>query len=483
MGRRNGHRFVAILGVLLVGSVYTGCPTSGGGDSGSPTEIGVYYEPSTEAEPEIGIVTGRYYYRMEEDPVQYFDDFYRLGLHWIRIEFEDFWDHRPGGGTATTYENAIVTEKIEVYRSIIEEAHKRHIKVLGVLGVNSMPGGLFFEDGVLTQNTIDRYVGAVEWHLETYDVDAVEIWNEPWGFGFGSPNRPELLKGYAQLLIESYTSVKPDHPDVLFVAPVTANAEQGEWLGHHGWETATYRFAPEESIFNNSLMQDYRNANGGELPLDVISWHPYGTGGDPAGNFYFGRTFETYYRTIIGEIPLAVPGAPGGQIVFEDIAGRSIVGDYPVWFTEWGWQSGTPDQEETHADYITSMVRTMRDYPQIEVAMLYTYQDDEDTADSEGYRYGIRTDSDRSDGKFRRKEAYFELLGHATRVGLDTDGTIDREFVDVFVQNGGRYKLGLPTSPIQDAPDGTRYQILRDGVDGPAELVRPLGESVRVRYD
>ncbi len=425
--------------VLLLGIAFTlgGCAFfATGTTTDSPPGQEPSFFPPDSSGLQHGLVTGRYYKRIAADPEPYFDELYSIGLNWIRIEFEEFWDPdspvQPAG-----YDDPIMAERVARYRTIIEAAHERHIKVLGVIGVNSMPGGLVFEaDGSLTVGTLSRYRDAVQWHLETYDVDAVEIWNEPWGFGFGSDvGKPERLAGYAELLVETYSNLKPLYPSVLFVAPVTANAEAGEWLGHHGWDI-TYQFQPEASIFNSTIVQEYRDNNEDKLPLDVISWHPYGTGGDPDDtSFYFESSFGDYYARITGQQSQFLAGAAGDSIWYEDVAGRPITDGYPIWFTEYGWEADSDAEEDGQARKLEQMIALMNGRPQIEVAFLYTYQDDESTVDSEGKKYGLRKNSTFD---YEPKLAYYSFVGHSANVGVQSGGSVDINVVKDFLNAGGR---------------------------------------------
>lgn len=445
----------------------------GGGDDTADTDDTpeTSFLPFTEeASPELGLVSGRYYYDLAADPDATFDAWYDIGVRWIRIEFETFWDHRPGGGVADSWDDPIVTEKTSVYQTIIEEAHRRHIKVLGLIAWNSIPGGpnsIAWEGDDLAQSTVDAYVDSVARHLETFNVDAVEIWNEPWGYFFGGSDGARLDQ-YSRLLIETYTEVKPSHTDIPFLGAVTVNAEPGEWLGHHGWDT-TYEFRPEDSIFNNTLIRTYRDEHAGALPLDALSWHPYGSGTwpDPDEAFYFGRDFDTYFDIITGGSSIYLAGAEGDQVWFRDVDGRDIVGDYPIWFSEYGWQSTTESAEDLHADRFAAMVAAIRRYPQIEVATLYTYQDDEDTADGEGNSFGIIRDSDEG---YARKAPFYEFAAQATGVGVDAEGTVDRAFVRAYVDEGGKVTLGEPVGDMVDDGDGA-YQDFSGGEAGDVRLL------------
>lgn len=478
---------LACLAMTLACTAPSGPPPPDGSDGGNTDDDPGDGEPAhdkyfpfeSDDTVALGLVTGRYYYQLAESPEEIFDDWYNLGVRWIRIEFETFWDHRPGGGTASGYDDPIVQEKIDVYETIVEEAHTRHIKVMGLLAWNSIPGGpggLTFDGNTLTQESLDAYVESAKWHLSTFDVDAIEIWNEPWGFFFGGSGGARLDQ-YARLLIETYREVKPEHPDTPFLAPVTVNAEPGEWLGHHGWSD-TYEFRPEDSIFNNSYMQSYRDGNDGALPLDAISWHPYGSGEwqDPEGNFYFGRDFNEYYDIITGEQAIYLSGATNDQVWFEDVSGRDIVGDYPIWFSEYGWQSRTESEETRHAEHFRAMVNAMQEHPQIKVATLYTYQDDEDTADSEGNAFGIVKDSDES---YEPKEPYYEFAVQTTGVGVFEDGSIDYDYVEAYMDHGGRIEMGAPLRHVVDIGSSS-YQDFENGTDGPVRLIQESDGTMRV---
>ena len=366
-----------------------------------------------------GIVTGRIYEELSISNNQIYQEFYDMQLGWIRIEFEEFYN-APQGSTFNSPE--VQANKVK-FQNVINNAKAKGLKVLGVIANSAIPEIQGFPD---TDSSIQDFVYAVQWHLNNYNVDAIEIWNEP---GCNVKFTNDNLHRYAKTLIEVYSQLKPLYPNVIFVGPATANAEKNVWIGNDSsyWE---------KSIFNCTLMINYRNNNNGKLPLDVISWHAYGTGGPPDGNFYFGRTFAQYYSEIIN---------------YKDRTGRNIIGNYPIWFTEYGWDSYLVG-EENQRIYTEKMIKMIYNYAQIQVPFLYTYRDDGNSAGSEGNHRGIRTSADSGSIK---KRVYWPFVSHNCLVGLFTnDGvnewTID-QIIDEYFERGGRIKFGLawkhPSAP------------------------------------
>jgi hypothetical protein len=387
-----------------------------------------------------GIVTGRYYAEMAADPHRFFKEWHDMGIKWIRIEFEEFASQDIVG----------LPERVDNYSKIIKTAHEYGIKVLGIVGYNSLQNKEGFPD---TDESIDRYVDAVEWHLKVYPVDAVEISNEPSVYLTNGDNR--RLERYARMMIETYRRLKPLYPDRLFVAPVSANAERGEWLGYHGWPRIEFR--PEESIFNCTVMQEYRDENNGRLPLDIVSWHPYGSGGDPldgrkSKGFYFGRDFETYFKEIMD---------------YRDIKDRPIIGEYPIWFTEYSWDSELVGEEKQRT-YYEGMLSEMKKHPQIKAAFIYTWQDDENVPNSEFKHYGLIKNSEYG---YERKKVYYAFFANNSGVGLMENGKTIDEFVIAYKDNGGREVLGSPVDNVYSDESGHLCQdfaggrlIMEDGV-------------------
>lgn len=410
----------AILATTVFMTGFTGCDRSQKADKEEKEEIGL----------QQGIVTGRYYTQMAKDPAQFFDTWADMDIEWIRIEFEEFMNFDP-----TKF-----AQKVDEYKKIIAEAHKRDIKVLGIVSVNSMANGFSL---LKNEESIQKYVEAVEWHLKTYDVDAVEFSNEPAGF-LCENKYFDRLAGYARMMIESYTQLKPKYPEVLFVGPVTANAEKGEWLGYHGWPVS--KLSPEESIFNCTPMQQYRDQNEGKLPLDIISWHPYGTGGDPLEDgsdaFYFSRTFETYYKQILA---------------YKDVKGRPVIGDYPIWFSEYGWDTGMVTQENQRLFY-EHMLAEMKKYPQIKTAFWYTHQDDENEPGTEYKHLGLFMNSRNN---YQEKLLYYSFLANNSGVGLKKTGETVDAVVRTYRQKGASLVLGKPAADVVELPDGV-YQVMKN---------------------
>ncbi len=383
---------------------------------------------------EYGLVTGRYYAEIAEKPDAYFDEWTAMGLSWIRLEFEEYMT--PGRSLAG---------QTAQYTAIIRAAHQRNIRVLGLVGVSAMADRTDFP---FTDDAVERYIEAARRHLETYPVDAIEICNEPLGFLGEEGKRPDCLPRYAQVLIRTYEALKPLFPTVIFAAPVTANAEMGEWLGMD-WRTSAIP-DPELSIFNNRAMLDYRDSHGGRLPLDVISFHPYGTGGDAFGNFYFGRSFGKYLEAILA---------------YTDLRGRPVVGDYPLWFTECGFDSreGGPQRQ---AALLGQFLRAAERVPQAETLYLYTWQDDEPVPDSEDKCFGLLYNS--LEGR-RRKPSCDVFAAFASRVGFTGDDPLS-PFFAVYRALGGPAALGKPMDLVIRMP-GLAYQTFWEPAAGESALL------------
>ncbi|MFD2613590.1 hypothetical protein [Paenibacillus gansuensis] len=357
-----------------------------------------------------GIVTGRLYNELSTN-LTAFQEFQDLKLGWIRIEFEEFY----GVPAGSTFTSAAVQANKTKFQQVIANAHSKGLKVLGVIANSAIPDIPNFPN---TDASIQSFKSAVQWHLDNYNVDAIQIWNEPSAnVKFTNTN----LARYAKTLIEVY-ALKPQYPNVKFVGPATANAEAGVWLGQHG-----YGYDPENSIFNSTIMLNYRAANNGKLPLDVISWHPYGTQGDPNGNFYFGRTFATYYNEIKA---------------YTDVTGRNVIGSYPIWFTEYGWDANLVG-EENQRIYTERMIGLIYARPQIEIPFLYGFRDDEDGPGTEDKAFGIRKNSLFG---YAKKRVFYPFASHSSIVGLFTqDGvnewTVD-QIIDKYLSSGGRAAYG-----------------------------------------
>lgn len=439
------HPILHVLSLLTAGILCLGgCqPQADPGSSGSGELTAAAltgYEGAagvshTAGELQHGVVSGRYYEEMSKDPDAYFDRFADLNMGWLRIEFEE-------------YMSGDMEQNIERYKIIVDAAHKRGIKVMGLVATNAMPGGTGFP---LTDEGIAAYVEAVKWHLETYPVDAVEMLNEPLGFiGGGDPG---ILAGCAKALIATYTALKPLYPDILFVAPTTANAEIGEWLGED-WQTGEIA-DPELSLFNNAAMMAYRDEHDGKLPLDVVSFHPYGTGGDPNGNFYFGRSFDTFFNEILN---------------YADLKGRKIIGDTPIWFTEYGWNTSNVSYNQ-QKKYLASFTECCKKYPQIQVLFWYTWQDDEPVPNSEGNCHGLLHNSLLS---YQPKQSYYQFCALSSGTGRTADADFDQYIIDCYQKNGGYKVLGYPQGEVRMG-EGVSYQVFADRNGKKSAVLHPDG--------
>ncbi len=462
-------RGVVVLGVT---AVLTGCsffmanapasPVSGGSEHGP-------IPPDATDGLEQGIVSGRYYKEMIENPKLYFDVFYDMGLRWLRIEFEEFLNLGGAG-----YDHPSVVANTEKFQRVVDEAHERGIKVLGIVGINSMPGftvGFQSDKKSITQSFVDAYIESVRWHIENYDVAAIEIWNEPRQFGFtdfdwdNDGSNEMRLAAYSELLVQTYQTLKPEFPDTIFVAPATSNAFADTWIGmeHPNGDP----IAPEQSIFNADVMREYRNNNRDKLPLDAISWHPYGRtvapGGGPYGSFYYSQTFADYHEIVTA---------------WKDLDGRPIVGEYPIWFTEYGFETNqtggfTPTGLATQRSYYQEMVQAMSEEG-VDVAFLYTYIDDDPGAPgTQNFTYGIRRHVGHT---YRKKPIFNAFLSANSYVGVnggvsfsDDDGVLD-EFVEHYLSQGGKTKLGIPTGPVYAWNGGMRQDFTR-GALGSLSLI------------
>lgn len=358
-----------------------------------------------------GIVTGRFYDELANSSNSILQDLYDMRLGWIRIEFEEFMNV-PAGSTYSSPE--VQANKVK-FQNVINNAHAKGIKVLAVVGFNSMPYNADFPN---TDASIQDYKNCVKWHLDNYSVDAVEIWNEPGGYaGFTVDN----FARYAKTLIEVY-KLKPTYPNMIFVGPATANAEAGAWLGYQ-----STGYHPENSIFNCTEMLNYRAANNGKLPLDVISWHAYGTSGDPDGDFYFGRNFDTYYNEILA---------------YTDRTGRNVIGSYPIWFTEYGYNSNSVGLENQRI-YFEKIINKIYSKSQIELPFLYNYRDDGTAPGVEGNACGIRTSLETGSTP---KRVYYPFVAHSCLVGLFTPNGINEwtvnQIIDEYYAMGGRANFG-----------------------------------------
>jgi len=188
-------------------------------------------------------------------------------------------------------------------------------------------------------------------------------------------------------------------------------------------------------------MINYRASNGGNLPMDVVSWHAYGSGGAPDTTaFYFGiADFNTYYENIKA---------------YTDRTGRNVIGNYPIWFTEYGWSSNNVT-EENQRIYTEKMINMIYQKPQIQVPFLYNYSDD--GVGGEGNACGIKTVT----GAMKR--VYYPFVAHNSLVGLFTsDGinewTID-EIINQYYANGARGAFGdaFKSSGAPDYGDKAHY--------------------------
>lgn len=364
------------------------------------------------------LVAGRIYHEIVENP-KIIDDFRDLGIQWMRIEFEEFID-LPAGESLTSVK---VQANVDKFKEVIKQAHNNNIKVLGVIGYNSFQN----KEVPLNESLVKKFTECVKWHLDTYGIDAVEIWNEPGGFGF-SPK--ENLKWYGSILIDIYDNLKSKYPNVLFIGPVTANAEAGEWLGRHDWQKPE-QIEGENSIFNTQEMRDWRTKNKNKLPLDIVSWHVYGSGqASPLGDFYFGRSFRTYFNEIVA---------------YKDLDGRSIVGNYPIWVTEYGWTSnnkpGNGVDEVTQQKNFNNILTEFENTSSIENVFWYNYKDDENLPGSEGNANGLIKSSLND---FKRKPIYYSFMSRNIGVGFTKNNETLTTIVEKYISLGGIVKLAYP---------------------------------------
>jgi len=385
------------------------------------------YENLVITGPGKGLVTGRIYDELVNNP-KIIKDFKNLGVQWLRIEFEEY-IYLPAGTLSGSPE---VLAKIEKFRKVTQLAHANGIKILGLIAYNSLSD----KEVPLSKEKVDKYIKSVEWHLNTYTIDAVEIWNEPNGFGF-SPK--ENLKWYGSTLISVYDQLKPKFPNVLFVGPATANAEAGEWLGIHDWQNPGL-IEGENSIFNTTEMRTWRAVHNGKLPLDILSLHTYGSGtASPLSDFYFGRNFKTYFQEISN---------------YKDLDGRSIIGNNPVWVTEFGWTSnnkpGVGVTESIQQSNYNAIMNEFENLSIIENVFLYDYKDDENEAGSEGNASGLVKNSTNN---FSVKPIYYSFLSRSNGAGLmfkNQKHEPVNEVAKKYVELGGFEVLGSPVFSDQN---------------------------------
>ncbi|MBN2658959.1 MAG: hypothetical protein JXR86_18035 [Spirochaetales bacterium] len=384
-----------------------------------------------------GIVTGRYYREMFEDPDSFFRAWYNADIEWIRMEFEEY-------NFDTYYSGLSYQDKVDMYKKLVDTAELYGIQVLGVIGYNSLyyPKPDFDDSYHLTQDSIDAYIAAVEKHITDYGLQAVEIWNEPRQFHFKDVTGGDRIKlpAYAQLLVAVYEELKPKYPDVLFVAPVTSQAFADTWVGRDH-SSLSLLSDPENSIFSSPAIMNYRDANNGKLPLDVVSWHPYGRilpedqGGGPKGSFYYSQDFSAYHDKVKS---------------FTDSEGRSIVGDYPVWLTEYGFDVNQTRSEATQDLYYRQMIDEVKKKEEIEVVFMYTFYDDPPVSirpDSEGYKYGMYRYNSLT-GEFEPKPVFTSYVSLNSRVGMESNLNVHTNAVGYYLENGGKRNFGQPREGV-----------------------------------
>ncbi len=344
---------------------------------------------------ELDVVTGRIYDAMySSTAVQ--DDLRNMGMRWVRIEFEEH------GNPATPDWK---------YDKILADLKSRGIQVLGVLTENSCadktnPRG--------SEAYIANYYAAVKWHAQRYpSVTHWEVWNEPENYGFRG-NGP----GYGLLLKRVFEWGRADRGNGTIPA-----ATRFLCAGSVNMDLPHLR-----TIYDSQAVNDFRNANNGNIPCDIFAMHPYGRVGaasnDPWATTFLpeGRSFEQ------------------GWQAFENYTTANgrwflVPKDTAVWFTEWGFDSRVVGTENQRV-WTERMIRSMVKYPRIQKAFLYRYNDANDG-------WGVRTAVGGA-----KKRVYYPYVSHATLTGLYTpDGTAEwtlDQFIDAHQRNGGRLAVGIP---------------------------------------
>jgi hypothetical protein len=344
----------------------------------------------------LGMVTGRIYDEMYNSTFV-LDTLHNAWTPYIRIEFEEY------GASYTSP---------TVYDKILSDARARGIKVLGVLTSNSTQDKT---NAPWTEAFIQNYYADAKWHMSRYPyVTDWEIWNEPEHYGFGTSH----LDGYGLLLKRVFEWARADRQNGTIPAATKICS-----AGLINQDVNVMR-----GIYDSAPVNDFRRANGGDIPCDIFAYHPYGQGlatGDPySTDFNWGNTFEQSFNQF--QNFTTVNYQPSVKLVPDA---------KPVWFTEFGFDSAVVGAENQRV-YLEHMVVVMKKYPRIQQAFLYNFHDDAQT-------YGI------FDANLNRKRSFWAYVAHVNNVGLYTpDGVLGNEWPADEVINAyfaqGRGTVGYP---------------------------------------
>jgi len=92
-----------------------------------------------------GIVTGRMYDELGNSSNSTLKEFYDMKLGWIRIEFEEFYGV-PSGSNFNSPE--VQANKVK-FQNVINNAHAKGLKVLGVIAYSAFPVTLDFPNTII----------------------------------------------------------------------------------------------------------------------------------------------------------------------------------------------------------------------------------------------------------------------------------------------------------------------------------------------
>lgn len=192
-------------------------------------------------------------------------------------------------------------------------------------------------------------------------LQAVEIWNEPWGWWAWRPD-PDPAR-YAELARLAAEAVRAADPDVKIVVPgdllqVRRDGAPRPWLA---------------SVLD---------AEPGLLPLiDAYSVHPYPDPRD-VGPLVERRSVRWDFGRVASVHETAV----------------ELDAQRPIWITEIGWSTADVDDgvtEQEQAEHVASAIlRTLREWPFVERLFVYTWAVDRSESDEREARFGLR----RTDG-------------------------------------------------------------------------------------
>jgi hypothetical protein len=363
----------------------------------------------------LDMVTGRIYSEMNGSTFV-LDQLYNAWTPYVRIEFEEY------GASYTSS---------AVYDKILADAQARGIKVLGVLTSNSCQDKT---NSPWTEAYIAHFYADAKWHMNRYpSVTDWEIWNEPENYGFGGGH----LDGYGLLLKRVFESARYDRAHGVIPAATKICS-----AGVVNQDTNVMH-----AIYDSGPVNDFRAVNGGDIPCDMFSYHPYGQGlanGDPySTNYSWGNTFEQSFNQFQNYV--TVNYQPSVKLV---------PSSKPIWFTEFGFDSNVVGLENQRI-YLEHMVEVMNKYPIIQQAFWYNIHDD-------SQHFGI------FDSSLNRKRAFWAYVAHVNNVGLYTpDGVAGNEWPSDEVINEyfaqGRSVIGAPYKDPSAPSWGIKVHDWSDG--------------------